>query len=373
MTKTKAIFKQSEESQIHLSNPFTDSFEKFIIYNAMNWQTRALVEIEPTLDPRDYQLVEVDLESRRPGMAFAGKSFHDIVGPFAQRNYFVEKGSGKGQHLVLCGAGPSLADHADEYCKQGDQLWGCNSAVTWLAEQGHNPTHGFTVDQTAHMYLEWKDAPVDIEYLVATTIHPSLADFLINEGRRYRYFNNFVGIHKPPVMWPDGDGKNRIMSYEEWLYAIMFPETVQCGSGLNAVTRALDLAAYMDFDKITVLGADCFIRTKGKPRNSMQLGSREHKKWLRKNTVMHADGGHALASEATAMVLQATIDGRFWMTKPDMVISAQWLIRMAKASGGKIRLVGDTLPNFLYDKDEAFWARMPQMTGTDGQPLVIPF
>jgi len=57
----------------------------------------------------------------------------------------------KGQHIVICGAGPSLADHAHEYCPAADQVWGCNSALPWLAENGHKVTHGFTVDQTPEM------------------------------------------------------------------------------------------------------------------------------------------------------------------------------------------------------------------------------
>ena len=66
--------------------------------------------------------------------------------------------------------------------------------------------------------------------------------------------------------------------------------------------------------------------------------------------------------------MQATLDGRFWLTKPDMVITAQWLVKMAKASEGKIQLIGDTMPVAFYDKPESFWARMPNLTGS-----TIPF
>ena len=69
---------------------------------------------------------------------------------------------------------------------------------------------------------------------------------------------------------------------------------------------------------------------------------------------MHADGGHALASGATAVTLGALIDGRHWETKPDMVITAQWLVRMKRALGDRLTLVGDTLPNALMDKDPVF-------------------
>jgi hypothetical protein len=41
---------------------------------------------------------------------------------------------------------------------------------------------------------------------------------------------------------------------------------------------------------------------------------------------------------------------------------------MAKASEGKIQLIGDTMPVAFYDKPESFWARMPNLTGS-----TIPF
>lgn len=383
MSKNKKPFFEApahSESEIQLSNPFAASFEQFIVYNAMVWISRAIAEIQPDTDPRDLAVIEAGLvrmgQVKLSGDWMTWVATFDFIrrrlGDFANR-YVVQAGSAKGQHLILCGAGPSLADHADEWCKQGDQVWGCNSAVTWLSKNGYNPTHAFTVDQTPHMYLEWREAPDDIEYLVASSIHPHLADMLIDRGCRFRYFNNFVGIRKPPVGWPDANGKEQVMSYEEWIYALLFPGTIQAGAGLNTVTRALDVAAYMDFDRVTVLGADCSIRAKRKPPKGLRLNSPEHKRWLRKNTVMHADGGHALASEATSAVLQATIDDRFWMTKPDMVISAQWLVRMAKASRGKIKLVGDTLPNALYDKEAKFWDRMPALADSDGNRIAIPY
>lgn len=377
MTRTRSIRPKKAlftDTRIVLENPVQDLFEQFIILNSVAWQTRALAELQSILPPEEYQELETEVFAHRAGMAFgASTKWHDYITPYASKHYFVEQGSGKGKSLTICGAGPSLKDHIKDY-DQADQVWGCNSAVTWLANNGHRVTHGFAVDQTSHMYLEWKDAPDDIEYLVSTTIHPSLMELLINRERKYRFFNNFVGMKGDAVRWPDVNGVDTTMRREEWLYALLFPPVVMAGSGLNAVTRALDIAAFMDFDSITVLGADCCMRTKGKPNPAWRLRSPEHTKWLKKNTVFHADGGHALASEATGMVFQATVDGKFWMTKPDMIITAEWLIRMSKASGGKINLVGDgTLPVAFYDKDAEFWARMPGLTDADGSRMAIPF
>lgn len=370
--KTKGIFKAPRDTEIHLSNPFADSFEQYIILNAAAWQTRTVVELEGVLSTEDHDALKSSLFAHKTGMAYSAKTFHDLVNPYAA-NYVVTPGSAKGQHLVLCGAGPSLREHIAEWAPQADQIWGCNSAVTWLAKEGHKPTHAFTVDQTPHMYLEWRDAPDDIEYLVASTIHPHLSQWLIDTGRRFRYFNNFVGIKKPPVEWADVSGTNRVMSYEEWLYALLFPTTVQAGSGLNTVTRALDVATTMGFDKITVLGADCSIQSKKPMPYHLKVGSPAQANWLRTNTTFHADGGHALASESTPLVMRAVIDGRQWLTKVDLVISAQWLMKMARASGGKIQLIGDTLPNAIKNKPEKWLARLPNLTDSQGRVMRIPF
>jgi hypothetical protein len=52
--------------------------------------------------------------------------------------------------------------------------------------------------------------------------------------------------------------------------------------------------------------------------------------------------------------MRAEIDGREWKSRPDMLIGAVDLVRRSRESQGKIRLIGDTLPNALMEKDEAF-------------------
>lgn len=358
------------QQTINLQSPQENNFEQFIIANSMAWQVRAMVELEDTLPPAEFAELDAEFAKCRPGTAFSESPlFHDFVEPFAKKHYIVQEGSAAGQHLVLCGAGPTLRDHAAEWCPQGDQVWGCNSAAIWLSSEGHKITHGFTVDQTPHMVAEWHAKP-DIDYLLASTVHPHLTDHLVD--RRYRFFHNYVGIRKPPVQWLNKDGVMETMAYEDWLYALLYPATIRSGAGLNAVTRAIEVAQFMGFDRITVLGADCSIKVRGKPRHDLPFGSPKHLKWLREHTTMHADGGHALASEATAVTLGATIDGRYWLTKPDMAITAQWLVKMAHASNGQVQLIGDTLPVALYDKSEAFWARMPNFMTSDGQIANVP-
>jgi hypothetical protein len=278
----------------------------------------------------------------------------------------VEQDSAKGQHLVLCGAGPSLTEHAAEYCPKADQVWGCNSAATWLYKNGHKLTHGFAIDQTTHMVAEWIDPP-PAEYILATTVHTHLVEHLVRQNLATRFFHNFVGIKKPPVEVEPG----YFCEYEDFLYMTFYGPTIRAGSGLNAVTRAIDVALFMGFETVDVLGADCCLRTSA-PRPIGEYGSAAEVAWLRDHTVMHADGGNALASGATPVTLDGEIDGRIWTSKPDMLISAQWLMRMARSSKGRVRLIGDTLPNALMNKDEAFLARLPALTDSNGASFQYP-
>lgn len=280
----------------------------------------------------------------------------------------VEQNSAKGLSVVICGAGPSLVDHAAEHCGPADHVWGCNSAVTWLTNHGHKVTHGFTVDQTPEMLNEWASIP-EVEYLLASTVHPHLTDMLVDAGRRITWFHNYCGMNQEVVEWADADGVMIRAEWEEWMYALLYPHTVRVGSGLNAVTRAIDLAEFMGYEKITVLGADCAIRvTKPMPKYA-KIGSRAHTRWLTKHTVMHADGGNAIASGATAVTMTGTVDGREWTSKPDMLITAVFLVRMMRRLGDRLNVVGDTFPNALKFKDDAYLSRLPSLTDSHGNQI----
>lgn len=310
------------KQHIELSNPVNHLFEPFIVGNAC-W----------------YESV---FKARPPMLTY---------------------GEAKGKELVICGAGPSLRDHAKEYCTPDRDVWGCNSAATWLYDNKHHLTHAFTVDQTPEMLREWASCP-PVQYLLATSVHCHLPEMLHSKGRDFRFFHNYVGIRKPPVTWDD-----REMAYEDWLYALLYPDSVRCGSGLNATTRALDAALYAGYEKIYILGADCALRLK-KPRpNGATFGSKRHRKWLERDTEMHADGGNAVASGATAHTMGGTIDGRHWESKPDMMVTAVFMVKMKQALGDRVEIIGDTLPNALMGKDDSYLDRLPSLIGNDGKPI----
>lgn len=367
--------------EIKLQNPVAQHFPTFIVANALVWEAMMydrLVAAAPdaaaSLEPFDGILGFLAQNARPDEAKGEGYDkwmrFRELLEEHCADDLgVVREGSAKGQHVVICGAGPTLRDHAAEWCGKADQVWGVNSALPWLHANGHKVTHGLTVDQTPHMCAEWFNAP-DVEYLVATTIHPHLADHLTKRGRAIRYFNNFVGLRQRPVIGLAADGTRRAMDYETWLYSILFQGTIRAGSGLNSVTRAIDVAFFMGFDRVTVLGADCALRAPAPLPESVERGSDAHVEWL-KTVEMHADGGNALSSDATPLTFGGEIDGRHWTTKPDMMVSAVWLRKMANRWAPRLELIGDTLPNALAGKDEAFLARLPTLTDATGKAVPI--
>ncbi len=349
---------------ITLCNPVAEHFPAFIVGNAAAWEEMAKADLEAVAPDacRDLAAVAPTL-----GVEELNRRFRDLTVQHGV-SHMVQEDSAKGQHLVLCGAGPSLADHAAEWCPQWDQVCGCNSALPYLWGRGHRVTHGFTVDQTPQMCQEWFAAP-PVPYLVASTIHPHLMDLLRSRGRDLTLFHNFVGINKPPVEWADDQGELQRALYEDWLYLTFYPPSIRCGSGLNTVNRAIDVALYMGFETITLLGADCAIRTTGKKPDA-HPNSPEYLAWLGQ-TVMHADGGSALAAGATALTLTGEIDGREWETKVDLVVSAHWLVLAERQLKGRLRVIGDTLPNALKGKPDAFLNRLPRLMDGNGKPIII--
>lgn len=393
---------------IELRNPVKQHFGSFVVGNADGWRVQYLNQWEKDgarlHEYRWWRMEDERLKYVEKHEALAAIHL-PVVRVASQRLKrdpgVVREGSAKGKELVICGAGPSLSDNARDYIpprnifaralRWGEgvlrrtlpekyrkhiqperDVWGCNSALPWLYDKGYNVTHGFTVDQTPTMLKEWKDAP-DVEYLCASSIHPHLSDLLTKRGRTITWFHNYCGFtgvsnDGKPVTTVTIDGETQ--SYEDWVYSLYYPATIRCGSGLNAVNRALDLAQFMGYDRVYVLGADCHIRTL-KPAPKVPAGHPEHLKWLDEATVFHADGGSAVVNGQSSLTMEGEIDGRTYLTKPDLAVSATWLELQRRASGGTVEVIGDTLSNALRDKDEAYLRRMPSVTNADGN-LVIP-
>jgi hypothetical protein len=271
----------------------------------------------------------------------------------------VQENSHKNRTVNICGAGPSLAPYVGGL-DFAHETWGCNSALGYLFDHGAEVTHGFVIDQGEEMLTprEWGRA-LDVNYYIASCVHPKLTDHLLGQGRKLKWFHSYLGIPDPP----DWNAKAKGKAYEMALYTNenLFPSGVQVGHGLNSVQRAICLALFMGFKKIRVYGADCACAPDAPPMPDYLTP--EYSVWLDK-LVAYADGTTALAAYGPqGSLAEAVIDGRRWHTRADMVISARHTVELMQTFPGRIELVGDTLPNATKDKDADFWSRMPSLTG----------
>lgn len=217
-----------------------------------------------------------------------------------------------GQTLALCGAGPSLRD---ETIRGADQVWACNSGLTYLLENGVHVDAAIGIDQTPGLLKEWRDAP-DVPYYVATSCDPYLVQHLSAKGREVRFFHSWVGVNGEREMYD-----------HDWPYMPL------CGEGASVVSRTIGLAHWMGFERVDVYGADCAFAD---------------------GDIAHANGETAEQAYRPDVLMEGTIGNRTWRTRPDMLLDAVHLARRVRQSSGRIRLIGDTLPVSLMSKSDGF-------------------
>lgn len=250
-----------------------------------------------------------------------------------------------GKSVTICGAGPSLNDHLPELCDT-DETWGCNGALTYLYEKNVRVTHGFCIDQGEAMLSEkeW-GTRIDLPRYVASSIHPRLTKFLAQTigQESLIWFHNFLGI--------ESDG------LERELYRTLYPKTIVAGHGLNSATRAVCLALGMGFSDIRVFGSDSAARPDSP--DMPELGTPEYREWMGA-LVLYADGrtaGESFGNESP-MTEAPDIDGRRWVTRPDMVISALHLIQLTKAYPG-ITVHGDNMVTAMMKQPPEWFTDLP--------------
>jgi hypothetical protein len=142
--------------------------------------------------------------------------------------------------------------------------------------------------------------------------------------------------------------------YEQHLYRTLYPTSVQVGYGLNSVPRAVCLAVFLGFASIKVYGADCACA----PADPMPpVNSAAYAPWLA-GLRIYPDRPFPAHYGQTLMAQSARpIGGRYWVTRPDMVMSALHLVELARMFP-QITLMGDTLPVALQRDPDAL-ANMP--------------
>ena len=240
--------------------------------------------------------------------------------------------SRRGEDVMICGAGPSLHDVGYHLKGHDGEVWGANSALNFLVEQGYPVTHGIAIDPSTRMFGEVWIEPPDVDYLIATTVNPGLTAHLIKHGRRITLFHSWRGAEE-----------------ETHLYGVLYPHTCLAGHGLNVVNRALDLADWLGFSKIKLVGVDSAISVDG---------------------ALYHDGREMKEDD---WPLEGRIGKRVWRTKADMLMSAVELVRIRNRIGRhRVRFLGDTLPRALQDRSESFMRRCIDWVPTVAGPLTPP-
>ena len=223
----------------------------------------------------------------------------------------------KDKTLVICGAVPSLKQ-AHKQVRKADHVWGCNRAAVWLTDHGWKCTHGLAIDPGENMYKGvWKDPPA-MDYLLATSVNPRLPDHLLEHGNSVRFFHSLRGG----------------VPEELQLYKMLFPPTALCFTGLNAGTRALDLADFLGYKQIYMAGCDHALSEDGE----MYVGGEKFK--------------------ILDLTVEGVIDGRKYVTRPDMLSSAKALAYRKKELGSRMEFIGMTLPRALSTKSPEFLERV---------------
>jgi hypothetical protein len=144
------------------------------------------------------------------------------------------------------------------------------------------------------------------------------------------------------------------------LYQTLYKPSCQVGYGLNSVPRAMCLALWLGFKRVDVFGADCAGRGGTAPMPT--TAAENYPEWL-KGLQLYADGRTAFINGPNAVMVEGLVDGRYWHTRADMLITARHMVDLTRAFPGRIVLKGDTLPNAIMDKDAEWFKQMPNLTG----------
>lgn len=292
---------------------------------------------------------------------------------YCRETFGADPAYGRGRKLIVCGAGPSLHAYLTTP-KPADEVWACNSAVPFLMDRGARVTHAIGIDQTEGMVKDWATVYPDIPYLVASSIHPALRDHLLAHGARLIWFHNFLGLRDPDgwvsaiCRWchrgkegHDDRHDYTPESYEFHLYRTLYPPACYPSYGLNVAVRATGLGLYLNFRKIYVYGSDCGgLSTKG----PMPAGDAPNwGEWCRGVTI-YADGrtAHDAYGSLGALTQTPVINGRQWITRTDMIVSAQHMVEMVRWAKGRVQLMGTTLPGDMLEAGDDYF------TGTRAIP-----
>lgn len=302
--------------QAHYERPYRIKSVPSRETNGRGWHAEATLNVMRAAVPKPAprQLMGIELKNpvsdRLRDYAYANRAIAGAAPEVVQRNAFL------GETLALCGAGPSL----DPKLIRGiNKIWACNSALPWLMQQGVPVDTGVGIDQSPGLLREWSDPP-EVTYYLASTVDPELTRYLQERGRRIVWFHNYVA-------WAETADEEFGHYNNDW------PEAYMLGTGATVVPRVVGLAAWLGFERIDVHGADCA---------------------LGEGDVAHANGETAVEAFGPHILMGGDINGRYWRTRPDLLMAAVDLARCVQKNPGHVRLIGDTLAVALCPKPDSY-------------------
>jgi hypothetical protein len=131
--------------------------------------------------------------------------------------------------------GPSLKD-TWEKIKEFKYVMSCSGSHKFLVEHGIIPTHHIDVDPREHKIKLIGEPQKGCEYLIASTCHPKLIDYLQNAGCTVK-------------LW-------HIFDSEEEGYRILPPGEWMVTGGCSVGTRTMTLARFIGFTEQHIFGMD---------------------------------------------------------------------------------------------------------------------
>lgn len=235
---------------------------------------------------------------------------------------------------IVCGSAPSLLQphilaKIRKHVQKGWKIIACKEAIELLRKRKVPVHYSLSMDptDTQHLKTYLDDG---ITYLLASSCHPSLFEHVLNGGRPVLVFHSACGWHGN-VRRPGTDEVVHITETD--LYKNMFPNAdVMCG-GFTVVNRALSMAKYMGFPKVILAGAD--------------FGYRAGASYYAKGAKQKA------GNEGIELSDQGKVDGKEWLTRPDLLASAVTVAKQKK-QGHVYQIWGDSLAASLAKKDDKF-------------------
>jgi hypothetical protein len=249
--------------------------------------------------------------------------------PFVQKDALADL---KG--VVVCGTAPSLVKASSlreikRLQSLGYKVFAVKQAIRILPEYGIIPDFSVAMDPGEKQI---KKTPLDprVTYLVATSCHPRMFDYLLKGGANVVLFHSACGAAFENLC-------------EMEIYEKYFPENCRYESvasgGFTVVNRAVAVASWMGAKRICIAGAP--------------FGWRDDEDYYAP-TVTEPAGN----ASGPTLDDQGRVDGKRWFSKADLLPSAMSLARKAKASPGKFDFIGDSLAASLAAKSDAFLERV---------------